>query len=487
MGVRTGAEFIAGLRDSREVWLGNERVTDVTAHPAFRGAIASLARLYDMQHEPAYRELLTYPSPTTGDPVGLSFLIPRTREDLARRRQMIKTWADATCGMMGRSADFLNTMVMAWAAKRDYFAQQSPECAERVWHYYEDCRERDLFLTHALIDPQVDRSKNRAEQDDPYLCLRIVEETKQGLIVRGGKMIATAAPFADEILVWPFPPTLTEAEASYAQVFIIPVAAPGLKIICRESFSRPGQYDDHPLSARFDEMDAVAVFDDVLVPWERVFLHGDARLVAQMYVGTRIREMTAHQTNTRLLSKIEFVYGVLCLMAEAIGTQNTPAVQEMLGEAASYVEIIKSTLLMGEHEAQVDPSNGVIYPALQPLQVGRTWGPRIYPRLMEIVRRLGAGGLMQLPASSAAFDSPIGPDLEKYYRGARIPAQDKVALFKLAWDLLGSDFGARHTLYELYYAGDPSALMAGFHREFDKAACVARVKEFLAQPAGPAR
>jgi len=487
MGVRTGAEFIAGLQDSREVWLGDERVTDVTAHPAFRGAIESLARLYDMQHELAYRELLTYPSPSTGDPVGLSFLIPRTRKDLARRRQMSKTWADATCGMMGRSADFLNTMVTAWAAKRDYFAQQSPECAERVWRYYESCRERDLFLTHALIDPQVDRAKNRAEQDDPYLCLRIVEETKQGLIVRGAKMIATAAPFADEILVWPFPPTLTEAEAPYALVFIIPVAAPGLKIICRESFSRPGQDADHPLSARFDEMDAVAVFADVLVPWERVFLHGDVRLVAQMYAGTRIRELTAHQTNTRLLSKLEFVYGVLCLMTEAIGTQNAPAVQEMLGEAATYVEIIKSTLLMGEQEAQLDPSNGVMYPALQPLQVGRTWGPRIYPRLMEIMRRLGAGGLMQLPASSAAFDSPIGRDLEKYYRGARISAWEKVALFKLAWDLVGSDFGSRHTLYELYYAGDPSVLMAGFYREFDKAACVARVKEFLAQPAGPVR
>lgn len=481
MGARTGAEFIAGLRDSREVWLGNERVTDVTTHPAFHGAITSLARLYDMQQDAAYRDALTYPSPTTGNPVGTSFLIPHTREDLARRRRMIKTWADATCGMMGRSADFLNTMVMAWAAKRDYFAKQNPECAERVWRYYEFCREHDVFLTHALLDPQVDRSKNRAEQDDPFLCLRVVEETKPGLIVRGAKMVATAAPFADEILVWPFPPTLTEAETPYAMVFIIPMAAPGLKVICRESFSRPNQDADHPLSARFDEMDAVVVFDDVLVPWERVFLHGDASLVAQMYVGTCIREMTAHQTNTRLLSKIEFVYGVLCLMAEAIGVQNAPAVQEMLGEAASYVEIIKSTLLLGEHEAQIDPSNEVMYPSLQPLQVGRTWGPRIYPRLMEIVRRLGAGGLMQLPASSAGFDSPIGRDLEKYYRGVRIDARDKVALFKLAWDLLGSDFGARHTLYELYYAGDPSALMAGFHREFKKEEPIARVKEFLRQ------
>src|SRR5262245_13734862 len=172
MGVRTGSEFIAGLRDSREVWLGNERVQDVTTHPAFRGSIESLARLYDMQHDPALHSKLTYQSPTSGKPVGLSFLIPKTREDLFRRRQMIKLWADATCGMMGRRADFLNTMLTAWAAKSAYFAQQSPECAERVLRYYEHCREQDLFLTHALIDPQVDRTKNRVQQDDPYLCLR---------------------------------------------------------------------------------------------------------------------------------------------------------------------------------------------------------------------------------------------------------------------------------------------------------------------------
>jgi 4-hydroxyphenylacetate 3-monooxygenase oxygenase component len=479
MGIRTGAEFIQGLRDEREVWLGDERVKDVTTHPAFRPAIESLAHLYDMQHEPELQPLLTYRSPTSGDLVGLSFLIPKTREDLVRRRRMVKLWADATCGMMGRSADFLNTMLTAWAAKNDYFAQQSPECAERVLRYYEHCREHDLFLTHALIDPQVDRSKNRAEQDDPYLCLRIVEESKYGLLVRGGKMIATATPFADDILVWPFPPTLTEAEAPYALVFIIPVATPGLRIICRESFTRLGPPADHPLSARFDEMDAVAVFDNVLVPWERVFLHGNSRLVAQAYAGTHVRELTAHQTNTRLLSKVEFVYGVLCLMAEAIGVHNAPAVQETLGEAASYIEILRSVLLASELEATVDPTNGVLYPALPPLQVGRTWGPRLYPRLMEMVRRVGAGGLMQLPATVAAFDSPIAQDLKKYYRGARISAEEKVSLFKLAWDLVGSDFGARHTLYETFYAGDPSMLMAGFQREYDREECIARVREFL--------
>ncbi|MCS6925905.1 MAG: 4-hydroxyphenylacetate 3-monooxygenase [Candidatus Binatia bacterium] len=482
MGIRTGAEFIRGLQDEREVWLGKERVKDVTAHPLFRPTIDSLARLYDMQHDAAYRDVLTYRSPTSGQPVGLSFLIPRSRDDLVRRRQMIKTWADATYGMMGRSADFLNTMVMAWAAKSDYFAQQHPECAERVRRYYDYCREHDVFLTHALIDPQVDRSKTRAEQADPYLCLGIVRETRQGLIVRGSKMIATAAPFADEILVWPFPPTLTEAEARYALVFIIPVATPGLKIICRESFTKLGHPADHPLSGRFDEMDAVAVFDDVLVPWERVFLYGDVRLVANLYVGARIREMTAHQTNTRFLSKIEFVYGLLCHMAEAIGVHNAPAIQEMLGEAATFIEIIRSALLAAELQAEVDPSNGVMYPALQPLQVGRTWAPRMYPRLMEMVRRLGAGGLMQLPASVEALDSPIGRDLQQYYRGAHISAPEKVRLFKLAWDLVGSDFGSRHLLYELFYAGDPSMLMAGFHREFDKRACLARVQELFSTP-----
>jgi 4-hydroxyphenylacetate 3-monooxygenase len=190
--------------------------------------------------------------------------------------------------------------------------------------------------------------------------------------------------------------------------------------------------------------------------------------------------MTAHQTNTRFLSKIEFVYGLLCRMAEAIGVHNAPAVQEMLGEAATFIEIIKSSLLAAELQAEVDPSNGVMYPALQPLQIGRTWAPRMYPRLMEMVRRLGAGGLMQLPASVDAFESPISPDLERYYRGAKITARDKVGLFKLAWDLVGSDFGSRHLLYELFYAGDPNMLMAGFHRDFDKRACIERVKEFLA-------
>ncbi len=479
MGARTGAEFIAGLRDRREVWLGNERVEDVTTHPAFRAAVESVARLYDMQHDPAYQDTLCYPSPTSGDPVGLSFLIPRTQNDLVRRRVMSKAWADATCGMMGRSADFLNAMVTAWAAKADYFAQQSPECRERVLDYYEHCREHDLFLTHTLVDPQVDRSKNRAEQDDPYQCLGVVDETAEGLVIRGAKMIATAAPFADEILAWPFPPTLTEAESDYAMVFIIPVASPGLKILCRESFTRPGAVEDHPLSARFDEMDAVAVFDDVVIPWERVFLHKDVNLVGQMYAGTRIREWTAHQTNTRLLSKLEFVYGTLSLMAEAIGVQDKPVVQETLGEAASYVEIIKSILLAAEHEAEIDPTNGAIYPALTPLQVGRVWGPRIYPRLMAMIRRIGAGGLMQLPATFSAFDGPTGPDLEKYYRGARIPARDKVRLFKLAWDLVGSDFGSRHELYEMFYAGDPSMITASLHRDFDTARCTERVKAFL--------
>src|SRR5262245_28739498 len=287
MGIRTGTEFIQGLRDNREVWLGNERINDVTAHPAFRASIESLAYLYDMQHDPELRSQLTYTSPTTGAPVGLSFLIPRSHEDIVRRRQMIKLWADATCGMMGRSGDFLNSMITAWAAKKDYFAQQSPECAERVWRYYEHCRENDLFLTHALIDPQVDRSKNRAEQDDPYLCLGIVKETSTGLFVRGGKMLATSAPFADDIYVWPFPPILTEAEAPYAVTFSIPVATPGVKVICREPFTRPEQYTDHPLSSRFDETDAVVVFDDVLVPWDRVFLHGNVRLVAGAYAQTK--------------------------------------------------------------------------------------------------------------------------------------------------------------------------------------------------------
>jgi aromatic ring hydroxylase len=217
-------------------------------------------------------------------------------------------------------------------------------------------------------------------------------------------------------------------------------------------------------------MDSTVVFDNVLVPWERVFLYNDIALLNRMYRDTRMRELTAHQTNSRLEVKLGFLYALIVRMAEVQGLAVRPEIMELLGTAVVKVEAIRSTTRSAEQQADVDAENGAIYPYLPALQVGRALGPVYYPEMCAMIRRMAGGGLVQLPASMDEFDSPIGQALERSLRGAGISGLDKAQLFKLAWDICGSEFGARHELYEMNYAGDLSALLAGLHREYPRKA-----------------
>src|SRR5256714_9040404 len=203
MGARTGRQYIKGLQDQqREVWLGGERVKDVTTHPGLANGVRAIAALYDMQHDPALRDDMTYVSPTSGERVGLSFIVPRTREDLERRRVMMLHWARATCGMMGRSPDFMNVTYAAWAGAAEYFGQARPEFAENVRRYYEYIREHDLTLTHALINLQRSRVASGVFNLDDETALRMVRETDAGIVVRGARILATLGPLSDEIAVY---------------------------------------------------------------------------------------------------------------------------------------------------------------------------------------------------------------------------------------------------------------------------------------------
>lgn len=468
MTIRNGQQFIAGLRDGREVWYHGQRVDDVSTFPEFRAAVQSIARLYDMQHDPTHREVLTVDIPELGGRVGRAFEIPRTPDQLRLKREAYITWAESNCGMIGRSPDFLNVMLAALAAKKSFFAEAGPERAEAVVNYWRHVAKNDLFLTHALLDPQLDKGKLRHQQSDPGICLRVTAQNADGIVLNGMKRIATAAPYADEILVWPFPPTFQPGEEAYAVVFALPMNTAGLKTICRASYAHQGTARDFPLSSRFDEMDATCVFDNVRVPWDRVFVNQDIGLLNRLYRESRMRELTAHQTNARLEVKLGFVYALAARMAEAQGLADKPEIMEMLGEAAVRVETIRNTTRSAELQAQLDPENGVLYPDLPALQVGRALGPIFYPDLVNLVRRMGGGGLVQMPVSMDEFDSPIGADLERAMRGAAISGRDKTQLFKLAWDVCGSEFGARHELYEKNYAGERSMLVAGIQREYSR-------------------
>ncbi|MGH7332554.1 MAG: 4-hydroxyphenylacetate 3-hydroxylase N-terminal domain-containing protein, partial [Candidatus Rokuibacteriota bacterium] len=203
MPARTGREYLKGLQEQpREVWLGGERVGDVTTHPGLRRGAEAIASLYDMQYDPPLRETMTYVSPTSGDRVGLSFIVPRTRAELEQRRAMMLHWARTTCGMMGRSPDFMNVTFAAWAGAAPYFAQNRPEFAENIRRYYEYIREKDLTLTHALINLQRSRTVSGAFNLEEGTALEVVRETEAGIIVRGARVLATLGPLADEIAVY---------------------------------------------------------------------------------------------------------------------------------------------------------------------------------------------------------------------------------------------------------------------------------------------
>ena len=204
MPARSGKEYILRLKEHpREVWLDGEHVSDVTTHPAFRNGVKSIAALYDMQNDPALLEEMTFHSPSTGQRVGLSFLIPETMEDLVRRRIMMERWAWASCGMMGRSPDFLNVIFSAWAGAGDYFAQDRPEFKQNVINYHNFIRENDVALTHALVNLQRSRSPGANDVLSDQVALTVVDESDYGIVVRGSKVLATLGPISDEIAVYP--------------------------------------------------------------------------------------------------------------------------------------------------------------------------------------------------------------------------------------------------------------------------------------------
>ena len=376
----------------------------MTTHPALAEPIRSVSRIYDLQHDPNPGVPMTYPSPTSGEPVGLSFLIPHAPRHLVLRREVHRAWAEAGFGMLTRATDCLSTQVMAMAVDRDFFGENDPAFGDNVWKYYEYLRENDLFLTHARIDPQVERSKNRAQQRDPHLAVSVVDENDRGVVVRGAKMIATSAPYADEILIWPFG-RFSPEESRYAIVFAVPVATPGLRFVCRESFARPDAFFAHPLASRFDEMDTVAVFDDVVVPWDRVFLKADIGVFNELDRRTHIRQYAAHQTAVRLVTKLEFVAGVIIQLAETIGIDSLLHVQDQIGEVLLGVATIRGLMTAGEANAAPGPG-GALVPELEPLQAARLLGPQLYPRAIEILQVLGAGGLVASPSSERDLEGP---------------------------------------------------------------------------------
>ncbi|SHG43514.1 4-hydroxyphenylacetate 3-monooxygenase, oxygenase component [Ornithinibacillus halophilus] len=483
MPAKTGKEYINRLKEANNnIYIHGERVDDVTEHPAFKNVIQSMAHLYDLQYEK--EDKMLYTSPTTGKKVGMTFLQPKSVEDLIKRREAMTEWARTSGGMMGRSPDYLNAEVMAMGMNNSLFAEADPRFAENARNYYEYARENDISLTHTLIHPQVNRGKMQHQQKDANVALHLVEEREDGIIVDGIRLLATQGGITDEILV--FPSTVKKAgelDDPYSLAFAVPNNTPGLKFISRESFDYGKNEWDHPLGSRFEEGDAIVSFDNVFVPWDRVFVCGNSSVCNRTFRETNAVVHMSHQVLSKNIVKTEFVLGVALSVMDAIGIDQFQHVKDKGTEIMLTLETMRSHLYRAEHNAKFDQS-GTMTPDFDALDAARNWYPRIFPRLQEIVRILGASGLMGIPTQEDFNHDEIGPIIHRGLQGKNLEGYERVQLFRLAWDLTLSAFGARQMHYEYYFFGDPIRMGMTYFDNYDKESYKDYINNFLKKSSG---
>ncbi|WP_281887481.1 4-hydroxyphenylacetate 3-monooxygenase, oxygenase component [Paenibacillus sp. YYML68] len=483
MGVKDGKTYIQQIdKLHNEVWIDGHRIEGLLSeHRAYRGAMATQAELYDMQLKEDMQELLTYESDTaTGERSGLSYLPPREAEDLIRRRVMIQEWAAITNGFMGRSPDYMNSVVMLLGETAELFAEGEQQFADNARAYAQLCRKYDMTLTHTFVRPQTNRSMSFMDSvTKDQASARIVGKTPDGLIIRGALLLATQGGMTDELLVFPgpIPRGGSEKDNPYAFAFAIPSNTKGLRFIARDSFDNGRSAADAPLSSRFEEMDTAVVFDDVCVPWERVFIAGRADIASSYFYESNYYAHITHQVACRRVVKLEFMLGLVESLVDALSIREHLHIQEKVVEAIVAYENMRALMMTSELDAAPDQW-GLWMPDPKPLNAACLYFAQVYPRIAELVQLIGASGLVGAP-SLASFESPLRPQLESYLQTGTMSATERVKLFRLAWDATMSAFGTRQTLYERFFFGDPARLAGRLYAGYDKWHATERVRRVL--------
>jgi len=460
--MRNGAAYLRGLDDGRTVYVDAERIRRVPDHPAFRGITKTVAGLYDAALEPERR--MTTTSPETRGPANKIFLIPRSREDLKERRLAAETWAKMTNGLVGRGPEHVASFLAGFAGAPDVFARAGQKYADNVARFYRKVVAEDLYVSYVIVPPQVDRSKTAQGQEERFLQAGVAAERDGGIVIRGAQMLGTAAAVSDYLLVSCIVP-LKAGDEDYANTFVVPMGSPGLKLYCRPPYA-PGKSSvyDYPLSTRFDESDALAVFDDVFVPWENVFAYRDVELLRAQFFDTAAHALGNTQAQVRLSVKMKFILGLARKIAAATRVDTFPGVQEKLGELSSLAAIVEGMVLAAEASSTID-RHGVARPNPRFLYGAMGLQAELYPRALQILRELCGGGVLQVPSSYKELVSPeTAPDLQRYVRSPGLAAEERIKLFRLAWDFAGSEFAGRHQQYEMFYAGAPHVAKGYAHR-----------------------
>lgn len=459
-----------------EIWYDGQKITEPLArHPAFKGVLNTTARLYDIQNNRKLAADMSFRMPDSNEKAGVSYLRPKTKQDLKRRRKMITHWAKHTNGMMGRSPDYMNTVMMSYAASASLLKGRENCFPENLEALYWKAMKEDLSFTHTFITPQMNRSQVNLGFSQEPISARVVDKSKEGLIIKGARLLATQGGLTDELLVYTAPRVFFDPAQAFA--FSIPSDSAGLKFICRESFVGGESSFNYPLSSMFDETDAIVVFDHVVVPWNRVFFYDNVDAATDFKLKSAFHSLTYHQVIIRQVAKTAFILGLAEMMVGMINVDEYQHIQEKMSEMIIGLETMKALLEKSENDAALDDW-GTMRPSMPPLQVAGNIFPRIYPRFCEIIQLIGASGMITLPTEKD-FDSSLRTDLNTYLPGDKGDAYTRVKLFRLAWELTMSAFGTRQTQYERYFFGDPVRLSSLLYRSYPSAELADSVRRFL--------
>jgi 4-hydroxyphenylacetate 3-monooxygenase len=462
--LRTGDEYRESIRDGRAIWIDGERVSDVTTHPAFRPAVDARARIYDLAHEAATSDLMTYADEETGERCAIGSKLPTSREDWEAKRAAVDRVLDELRGVVTRVGD--ETVGEMWSLYdgQDVLNEVDPAFAANIRRHVRATVLADPFHVSANTDPKGDRSK-RPQDQDPDMLLHVVRETDGGIVVRGAKY-ETAAAYANQAFTKPTIANWGDAELSdYAVGFVCDLGSPGLRFICRSGFA--GRHDpaDYPLQARCDEVDALVVFDDVEVPWENVLFYRHTRAAA--YIRATLHRYSAFAYTQRVVRLADLLIGVALLNVRQTGLERQQAVQEKLAELACYREGVNAHLTASITLAEPSPA-GLLMPNQSLLFTGRVLASSGLPRAMHLARELCGGQVCVTPSAAAFSDPDTGPWLEKFYAvNERWVAEDRRRLLALARDLLNSDWAGHRLTFQLFAQSPPFANLAAVYRSFD--------------------
>lgn len=446
----TPDEYLESLRDARNVYLYGEKIKDVTTHPAFRNSARSVARLYGTLHDPAQRDLLT-----AVDDYGIrthKFFKPsKTSQELFEAREAIATWARMSYGFMGRTPDYKAAFMASLGANPEFYAPYDTNAL----NWYKKFVSRGLFLNHVLVNPPVDRKKPIHEVADVFV--HVVKERDDGIVVSGAKMLATGSAITHGTFVAQNSSAFLEKGKAedFALVFIAPMDAPGSKLLCRSSYEQAARSPfDNPLSSRFDENDAVLLFDNAFIPWENVLVYRDTERANSFYRNSGFFSRYNLQSATRLGVKLDFMAGLFAKGIATNGTDEFRGVQVALGDVLGWRNLVWALSTAMCADPQPGPGNSVI-PKMENAATFRLFAHECWQAIHSLFETYLGGAPLVAPSSNKdLLNEELRPLIDKYYRGTDTTAEERVKLFKLVWDAIGTEFGARHELYERNYSGN---------------------------------